>query len=211
MSFYRFSSLGNQLRPTTQFHAFLPQGFHTNYRPSADIVDADGNKMQAVRQVTRKVSTAAPRQVSMPTAHAPTSGAMATSHGVAYPLLDINVDIPKEHLAAPYGDPNKMLGVGGKLIPKLPKGTRVGRFVMGDHGLYDPAIRAKKQKWWSASQAGVAPYNVSSSPALFYALGAIATYCVVKSFINIYAITTNTPPLHWKFLYPEDYKKALKK
>lgn len=140
-------------------------------------------------QVTRKVATTAPRQVAMPSAHAPTTGATATSHGVTYPLLDINEDVPKEHLVAPYGDPNKMLGVslffysslsfdrtlnvqvGGKLIPKLPKGTRVGRFVMGDHGLYDPKIRAKKQKWWSASQAGVAPYNVSSSPMFFYLLG----------------------------------------
>lgn len=51
MSFYRFSSLGNQLRSATQFHAFLPQGFHTNYRPSTDVIDANGNKMQAVRQV----------------------------------------------------------------------------------------------------------------------------------------------------------------
>jgi len=39
----------------------------------------------------------------------------------------INEGIPPEHLVAPYGDPNKMLGQNGQLIDKLPKGTKVRR------------------------------------------------------------------------------------
>uniref|UniRef100_A0A915NAA2 Uncharacterized protein n=1 Tax=Meloidogyne javanica TaxID=6303 RepID=A0A915NAA2_MELJA len=30
------------------------------------------------------------------------------------------------------------IGVGGKLLPRLPEGTRCGELVMGKYGLYDP-------------------------------------------------------------------------
>lgn len=32
---------------------------------------------------------------------------------------------------------------GGKLVPRLPEGTKVGPLVMGKYGLYHPKIKAK--------------------------------------------------------------------
>uniref|UniRef100_A0A0K0DJK3 39S ribosomal protein L51, mitochondrial n=1 Tax=Angiostrongylus cantonensis TaxID=6313 RepID=A0A0K0DJK3_ANGCA len=35
------------------------------------------------------------------------------------------------------------LGVGGKILLRLPEGTRVGNLIMGKYGLYGPVLRKK--------------------------------------------------------------------
>uniref|UniRef100_A0A1I7XM16 Succinate dehydrogenase [ubiquinone] cytochrome b small subunit n=1 Tax=Heterorhabditis bacteriophora TaxID=37862 RepID=A0A1I7XM16_HETBA len=35
------------------------------------------------------------------------------------------------------------LGAGGKILPRLPEGTRVGKLVMGKYGLYDPVLKKR--------------------------------------------------------------------
>lgn len=35
------------------------------------------------------------------------------------------------------------LGAAGKILPRLPEGTRVGKLVMGKYGLYDPKLRKR--------------------------------------------------------------------
>jgi hypothetical protein len=38
----------------------------------------------------------------------------------------------------------KYFQVGGKMLPRLPEGTRVGKLVMGKYGLYAPNIRKRQ-------------------------------------------------------------------
>lgn len=39
------------------------------------------------------------------------------------------------------------IGVGGKILPRLPEGTRVGKLVMGKYGLYSPASRKSAEAY----------------------------------------------------------------
>ncbi|KAK6057357.1 hypothetical protein COOONC_05126 [Cooperia oncophora] len=42
------------------------------------------------------------------------------------------------------------LGAGGKILPRLPEGTRVGKLVMGKYGLYDPQLRKRVEVYSKA-------------------------------------------------------------
>ncbi|GMT11228.1 hypothetical protein PFISCL1PPCAC_2525 [Pristionchus fissidentatus] len=35
------------------------------------------------------------------------------------------------------------LGAAGKILPRLPEGTKVGKLVMGKYGLYDPVLKKR--------------------------------------------------------------------
>jgi len=37
------------------------------------------------------------------------------------------------------------VGAGGKILPRLPEGTRVGSLMMGKYGLYDPKVRKRQE------------------------------------------------------------------
>lgn len=39
------------------------------------------------------------------------------------------------------------LGAGGKILPRLPEGTRCGKLVMGKYGLYDPKLRRQVEEF----------------------------------------------------------------
>lgn len=39
------------------------------------------------------------------------------------------------------------LGAAGKILPRLPEGTRVGNLVMGKYGLYDPKLRKRVEAY----------------------------------------------------------------
>jgi hypothetical protein len=39
------------------------------------------------------------------------------------------------------------MGVGGKILPRLPEGTRVGKLVMGKYGLYCPKLRKQVEAY----------------------------------------------------------------
>ncbi|CAD6186963.1 unnamed protein product [Caenorhabditis auriculariae] len=42
------------------------------------------------------------------------------------------------------------LGAGGKILPRLPEGTRCGKLVMGKYGLYDPVLRKRVNTYATA-------------------------------------------------------------
>ncbi|CAI5451617.1 unnamed protein product [Caenorhabditis angaria] len=46
------------------------------------------------------------------------------------------------------------LGAGGKILPRLPEGTRVGKLVMGKYGLYDPVLKKRVDTYANALLAG---------------------------------------------------------
>ncbi|VDK72199.1 unnamed protein product [Litomosoides sigmodontis] len=59
------------------------------------------------------------------------------------------------------------LGVGGRLLPKLPEGTRVGKLVMGKYGLYKPGLHEICQEFFINTELkGMAPENALPSSAL---------------------------------------------
>lgn len=39
------------------------------------------------------------------------------------------------------------LGAGGKILPRLPEGTRCGKLVMGKYGLYSPKLRRQVEEY----------------------------------------------------------------
>uniref|UniRef100_A0A914HDJ1 Uncharacterized protein n=1 Tax=Globodera rostochiensis TaxID=31243 RepID=A0A914HDJ1_GLORO len=47
------------------------------------------------------------------------------------------------------------LGAFGKILPRLPEGTRCGKLVMGKYGLYSPKIRAIQEDCYPKHEAGV--------------------------------------------------------
>uniref|UniRef100_A0A914C1N0 Uncharacterized protein n=1 Tax=Acrobeloides nanus TaxID=290746 RepID=A0A914C1N0_9BILA len=53
------------------------------------------------------------------------------------------------------------LGAGGKLVPRLPEGTRVGDLVMGKYGLYNPAARKLAQSFGGAIKGAKQPEIVA--------------------------------------------------
>uniref|UniRef100_A0A183DYF0 Cytochrome b/b6 domain-containing protein n=1 Tax=Gongylonema pulchrum TaxID=637853 RepID=A0A183DYF0_9BILA len=59
------------------------------------------------------------------------------------------------------------LGVGARLLPKLPEGTKVGKLVMGKHGLYKPGLYEKAQLFFINTELkGMAPEEALPSSAL---------------------------------------------
>uniref|UniRef100_A0A7E4ZU16 Chlorophyll a-b binding protein, chloroplastic n=1 Tax=Panagrellus redivivus TaxID=6233 RepID=A0A7E4ZU16_PANRE len=46
------------------------------------------------------------------------------------------------------------LGAAGKILPRLPEGTRVGKLVMGKYGLYDPKLRKRVEAYSGGLDAG---------------------------------------------------------
>jgi hypothetical protein len=145
--------------------------------------------------------------VSVPSG--PAVGAMTTDEEYAI----INEGIPPEHLIAPYGDPTKMLGTNGKLINKLPKGTVVGKFVMGDHGLYSPSYRARQLQLLRCKKAGL-PYYMARGKIDAYAYYGMMTMVgtfVCLTFYNIFCFAFKIYPSLWTLgVVPEKYQKKRK-
>jgi len=121
------------------------------------------------------------------------------------PAHDLNENIPPEHLVAPYGDPNVMLGKGGKLIPKLPLGERHGKMVMGEHGLYYPELRAWRHQLQAAHQAGIPPFLATGYKGYMkykFALS-LAVFCACGIVYNLFSIISGKRP----FYVPAKQKK----
>uniref|UniRef100_A0A0R3RRF9 Chlorophyll a-b binding protein, chloroplastic n=1 Tax=Elaeophora elaphi TaxID=1147741 RepID=A0A0R3RRF9_9BILA len=66
------------------------------------------------------------------------------------------------------------LGVGGRLLPKLPEGTKVGKLVMGKYGLYKPGVHNIAQQFFINTELkGMAPENALPLFALLTKIGKI--------------------------------------
>ncbi|VDP58833.1 unnamed protein product [Heligmosomoides polygyrus] len=46
------------------------------------------------------------------------------------------------------------MGAGGKILPRLPVGAKVGKLVMGQYGLYDPHLRKRVEVYSKALLEG---------------------------------------------------------
>ncbi|CAB3397060.1 unnamed protein product [Caenorhabditis bovis] len=76
------------------------------------------------------------------------------------------------------------LGAGGKILPRLPEGTKCGKLVMGKYGLYDPVLRKRVNTYATAllegkksEEAGPFDRAVSNiAKALAYTSFAIGLY-----------------------------------
>ncbi|KAM3716518.1 Xanthine-guanine phosphoribosyltransferase [Dirofilaria immitis] len=66
------------------------------------------------------------------------------------------------------------LGVGARLLPKLPEGTKVGKLVMGKYGLYKPGLHDIAQQFFINTELkGMAPENALPLSALLAKIGKI--------------------------------------
>ncbi|VDM61783.1 unnamed protein product [Angiostrongylus costaricensis] len=97
------------------------------------------------------------------------------------------------------------LGVGGKILPRLPEGTRVGNLVMGKYGLYDPVLRKRVDTFSKALLEGkkseeAGPFDRAATKIM----KVLATICFIMGIYNLVTIT------YGKLLPPYSYLKPQK-
>ncbi|CAD5231500.1 unnamed protein product [Bursaphelenchus xylophilus] len=126
MSFFKLNQVANNVVSTA---STIP-AFTAAYQPRP-IVYSDDTSMQrvplrAATQTARYVST-----IPKPTTPKPT-------------LEEFD----------PLNPGGWQLGAGGKILPRLPEGTRCGKLVMGKYGLYDPKLRRQVEEFAAGLEAG---------------------------------------------------------
>uniref|UniRef100_A0A158P6H5 Succinate dehydrogenase [ubiquinone] cytochrome b small subunit n=1 Tax=Angiostrongylus cantonensis TaxID=6313 RepID=A0A158P6H5_ANGCA len=92
------------------------------------------------------------------------------------------------------------LGVGGKILPRLPEGTRVGKLVMGKYGLYDPVLRKRKALLEGKKSEEAGPFDRAATKIMKI----LATMCFIMGIYNLVTIT------YGKLLPPYSYLKPQK-
>ncbi|PAV65085.1 hypothetical protein WR25_20201 [Diploscapter pachys] len=78
------------------------------------------------------------------------------------------------------------LGAGGKILPRLPEGTKCGKLVMGKYGLYDPVLRKRVNTYATALLEGkkseeAGPFDRS----LTKVAKTLGTMCLVLGLYNL--------------------------
>ncbi|CAJ0590537.1 unnamed protein product [Cylicocyclus nassatus] len=86
------------------------------------------------------------------------------------------------------------LGAAGKILPRLPEGTRVGKLVMGKYGLYDPKLRKRVDAYAKALLDGkkseeAAPFD----RALTRVVKALGLACFILGIYNLVVLTYGKP------------------
>ncbi|CAI4223651.1 unnamed protein product [Auanema sp. JU1783] len=86
------------------------------------------------------------------------------------------------------------LGAGGKILPRLPEGTRVGKLVMGKYGLYDPVLRKRVETYSQALLDGkkseeAGPYDRGVSTIVKI----LGTSCFVIGLYNLVTLAYGKP------------------
>ncbi|KAJ1361873.1 hypothetical protein KIN20_021240 [Parelaphostrongylus tenuis] len=92
------------------------------------------------------------------------------------------------------------LGVGGKILPRLPEGTRVGKLVMGKYGLYSPELRKRVDVFSKALLDGkkseeAGPFDRAATRLMKI----LATMCFIMGIYNLVTLTYGKllPPYSW--------------
>lgn len=101
------------------------------------------------------------------------------------------------------------LGAAGKILPRLPEGTRVGKLVMGKYGLYDPKLRKRVEAYsvrtfpfelyvYILFQAGLDAGKKSEAATPFDAaltnVAKILSYfCLLLGFYNCFVLAYGKP------------------
>ncbi|VDO20708.1 unnamed protein product [Haemonchus placei] len=94
------------------------------------------------------------------------------------------------------------LGAAGKILPRLPEGTRVGKLVMGKYGLYDPVLRKRVETYSKALLDGkkseeAGPFDRAVSKMVKF----LGTICFIMGIYNLFTLA------YGKLLPPYTYLK----
>jgi len=168
MVYYRFSSASNRLIPAAQSFALSPQGLSVAGPNTNPIIYEAGTKM--FNSAMRVARVGASRMASSAAGEAPPA-----------------------HFD-PLNPGKWMVGAGGKLMPRLPEGTKVGPLVMGKYGLYHPKIKAKVDELEAAESHGARMERATAghrtlSSALYVVTGA----CLVLALWNLTSALFDKP------------------
>uniref|UniRef100_A0A1I7TE59 Chlorophyll a-b binding protein, chloroplastic n=1 Tax=Caenorhabditis tropicalis TaxID=1561998 RepID=A0A1I7TE59_9PELO len=86
------------------------------------------------------------------------------------------------------------LGAGGKILPRLPEGTKVGNLVMGKYGLYDPVLKKRVDTYANALLEGkkseeAGPFDVAVSK-----IAKVLSYiCFIIAIYNLISLVVGKP------------------
>ncbi|KAK5970074.1 hypothetical protein GCK32_002284, partial [Trichostrongylus colubriformis] len=92
------------------------------------------------------------------------------------------------------------LGAAGKILPRLPEGTRVGKLVMGKYGLYDPVLRKRVDVYSKALLEGkkseeAGPFDRAMTRLVKF----FGTLCFFMGIYNLFTLAYGKllPPYSW--------------
>uniref|UniRef100_A0A0K0FLH6 Photosystem II 10 kDa polypeptide, chloroplastic n=1 Tax=Strongyloides venezuelensis TaxID=75913 RepID=A0A0K0FLH6_STRVS len=86
------------------------------------------------------------------------------------------------------------IGASGKILPRLPEGTRVGKLVMGKYGLYHPGNRKRVEAYSSGLDAGLKSEDATARDKSLAMFGkTITCICLLLSFWNIGSLINGKP------------------
>ncbi|KAE9553834.1 hypothetical protein FO519_002964 [Halicephalobus sp. NKZ332] len=128
---HRFSQVANRVIPSLTSG---PQVSVSSAVSPPEII-YDGMLSRTVTQGARHVSQTSTRAVS----------GIPTNAGKTPPKLE-DFD--------PLNPGEWQLGAAGKILPRLPEGTRCGKLVMGKYGLYSPVVRKRVEAYSAGLDAG---------------------------------------------------------
>ncbi|KAK0411186.1 hypothetical protein QR680_005534 [Steinernema hermaphroditum] len=139
MAQFRFSQLANRVIPSAA-HKISEAGLTSVVRPVQPILlEKDVPDMLLARAVPRTLG-------SIRTA----VSAVPTNAGKVPPTLE-EFD--------PLNPGEWQLGAAGKILPRLPEGTKCGKLVMGKYGLYDPKLKKRVDAYSKALLDGAKSEN----------------------------------------------------
>ncbi|VDO28835.1 Uncharacterized protein BM_BM7008 [Brugia malayi] len=161
---FRFSPFANRLLPVSETalpEVGLSQGVSV---PSKILRECDvANVKWSIGLSSQECQQVGSLHTSIKASVVPeiTVGGGATGSGISGkkppPVLEWNPLVHTEW----------QLGVGGRLLPKLPEGTKVGKLVMGKYGLYKPGLHEISQQFFINTELkGMAPENALPLSAL---------------------------------------------
>ncbi|KHN84147.1 hypothetical protein Tcan_04651 [Toxocara canis] len=95
------------------------------------------------------------------------------------------------------------LGASGKILPRLPEGTKCGKLVMGKYGLYDPKLRKQVELYSQALQNGAKSEEARPfDRRLSMAAKLIAGTSFIIALWNLFVL------FHGKLIWPYAHHKA---
>ncbi|KAK6753266.1 hypothetical protein RB195_012703 [Necator americanus] len=98
------------------------------------------------------------------------------------------------------------LGAAGKILPRLPEGTKVGKLVMGKYGLYDPQLRKRVEVYSKALAEGKKSEEAGPfDRAVTRIVKVLGTMCFIIGIYNLFTLA------YGKLLPPYSYMNAPRK
>uniref|UniRef100_A0A0N5CD95 Mitochondrial genome maintenance protein MGM101 n=1 Tax=Strongyloides papillosus TaxID=174720 RepID=A0A0N5CD95_STREA len=86
------------------------------------------------------------------------------------------------------------VGASGKILPRLPEGTRVGQLVMGKYGLYHPESRRRIEAYSGGLDAGLKSEDATSRDKSLVLFGkSLVCLCIFVSLWNIGTLINGKP------------------